>query len=193
MKTKESEQKNSMKLFIGCSSRLPQDKSMIEDTVYICKKLSQEKVILQFGAASTGLMGICYNHFQKIGVQSYTIKKYIDDLKNLNSRYEEILDTTMERTKSLYMDSDVLLILPGGTGTVSEIFAMIEENRSIEHPKPMFVYNPKGYYQLLLDWIHKAIELGMNDTSILDYFILCNTKEDVVKEVMHAFHEIREK
>ncbi|MBS7020612.1 MAG: LOG family protein [Firmicutes bacterium] len=173
-----------LKLFIGCSSIDCDDSPFVEDTKYICEQLSHENIALYFGASSTGLMGICYEAFRNVGVHSYTIQKYVNDLKQIKSISEKRLETTMERTKALYYDSEVLLFLPGGSGTASELFAMIEENRSVETKKPLLIYNQNHHYQFLIDWIQEMIQKGMNDESIYQYFKLCNTKEEVVREIV---------
>lgn len=102
-----------LKLFIGSSSRDNIDASYLS----LAKEISESlDCSLLFGAASCGMMGICYHEFSKRGkdIYSYTVDKYKNDLDNLNSTEEYILSDTFQRTSSLYHDADILLLLPGG-------------------------------------------------------------------------------
>ena len=110
-------------------------------------------------------------------------KKYVDDLKNINSTKEYILDTTFDRTKNLYTDSDLILVLPGGTGTLAEIFGILEENRSIDNPKPMYIYNYDHYYDNVINIIETCINNKFNDKSIYNYFYISDNLDELIEKI----------
>ncbi len=168
-----------MNIMICTSSRdeVPEEFLRLADD--ISKRVSKLKFNLIFGAASTGMMGKTATNFKN--VSSYTVEKYKEDLKNIPSTKEYILETTFDRTKEMYKDADVILLLPGGTGTVAELFSILEENRSIKKPKSFIIYNYKGYYNSLLDFIDKAINNGFNDNSLRDYFLVLEDTEEIIE------------
>lgn len=171
-----------IKLFIGSSSRDNIDSTYLSLTKEISESLDCS---LLFGAASHGMMGICYHEFSKRGkdIYSYTVDKYKDDLENLNSTQEYILSDTFQRSSSLYHDADILLFLPGGTGTMAEVFSMLEENRTAEQPKPMILFNYQGYYTPLLNLIHTSVQNGFNDNDIFDFFTVVHSKEELFDKI----------
>lgn len=170
-----------MRILIISSSRNEVNKNFLKLGDIIGKKLKDTNLELVYGAASTGIMGRCTKYFKVIN--SYTVEKYIDDLKNINSTKEFILDTTFDRTKIMYKDSDIILVLPGGTGTLSEIFSILEENRTTKNPKPMYIYNYNNYYDDIINLIDKCVKNNFNDKSIYNYFYISNNLDEIIEKI----------
>lgn len=170
-----------MKILICASSRDEIRKDYIELTKEVCEIISQKGYDLIFGAASTGMMGEEIKHFHNI--DSYTVKKYVDDLKNIPSTNEYILDTTFDRTKEMYNNTDKIIVLPGGTGTLSELFSILEENRSISNPKELIIYNYKNYYDKVLEIIDDAVNNNFNSNDIKTYYKVIDNL-DKLKEAL---------
>lgn len=176
---------NDKKIFIGCSSR-----NFINDKYLLLAKEVANICILRgydlvFGASTNGMMGKCYNLFLENNqrIYSHTVSKYLDDLKNINSNSEYIHETTFDRTKGLYQDANLILFLPGGTGTIAEIFSILEENRSIDLPKKVILYNYEGYYNKLLDLIKYCVENRFNEEIIFDNFKIVNDIDELISEL----------
>ena len=170
-----------LNILICSSSREEVNKDFLFLADTVSKEISALGYNLVFGAASSGMMGRCRNNFDE--VYSYTIEKYRDDLDNLHSTKEYLLETTFDRTKEMYKDADIILVLPGGTGTIAELFSILEENRSISNPKPFIIYNYNGYYDNLLKLVDIAIENNFNDITIKDYFRVCDNLNDIIEIV----------
>lgn len=170
-----------MRILIISSSRDEVNEKYLELGNIVGNKLRDTDLELNFGAASTGIMGRYKNYFRT--VNSYTVKKYVDDLKNINSTKEYILDTTFDRTKNLFNDSDIILVLPGGTGTLAEIFGILEENRSIDKPKPMYIYNYDHYYDDILNLIDTCVKNKFNDKSIYNYFYVSDNLDELIEKI----------
>ena len=170
-----------MNILICSSSREEGNKEYFYLAESVAKEISNLGYHLVFGAASSGIMGRCRNNFDI--VYSYTIEKYREDLENIKSTEEYLLDTTFDRTKEMYQKADIILALPGGTGTIAEIFSILEENRSISNPKPFIIYNYNGYYDNLLKIIDTAIENNFNDFSIKNYFTVCDSLDKIIEIV----------
>lgn len=170
-----------MRILIISSSRDEVNEKYLELGNIVGNKLRDLNLELNFGAASTGIMGRYKNYFRT--VNSYTVKKYVDDLRNINSTKEYTLDTTFDRTKNLYTDSDLILVLPGGTGTLAEIFSILEENRSIDNPKPMYIYNYDHYYDNVINIIETCINNKFNDKSIYNYFYVSDNLDELIDKI----------
>ena len=166
-----------MKIMIGCSSRDEIDKKYLDLAKNVAKTCNCLGYELCFGAASTGMMGECCKTMDT--VYSYTVAKYVDDLKNIPSKEEYILDTTFDRTKEMFNDADLIVLLPGGTGTLAEVFSILEENRSIDNPKQVILVNYDGYYNPVINMIYKCIELNFNSFNIYDFIKVVNTEEEL--------------
>lgn len=182
-----------LKIFIGSSSRDTIDHKYLEEAREISQILSKDNCALVFGAASFGMMGACYQEFhsQHQPIHSYTVEKYEKDLAQLQSDVEIVLPTTFDRTKQLYQDADMIILLPGGTGTIAEIFGILEENRTIDSPKKVVLYNFNGYYDKLLELVHYCVNEKFNDSSIYDYFMIANTREEVLSFISYNRYQKR--
>ena len=66
-----------------------------------------------------------------------------------------------------------------GTGSLSEIFACLEEYRTLDSNKRLILYNDDGFYDDLISSIGKLIELGFNDKSILEKIEIVNTIDEL--------------
>jgi predicted Rossmann-fold nucleotide-binding protein len=62
---------------------------------------------------------------------------------------ENVYNTLRERQSALVEDSDAYLVLPGGVGTMYELFQVLCENDVEKREKPVMVYDPTGVYQPL--------------------------------------------
>lgn len=173
------------KIFIGCSSSKLVDQEYIE----LARKVAEVFVKLDydfvFGAASFGMMGNCYEVFHEAmrKVYSFTTAKYEDDLLNLDSYKDKVCSTSFDRTASIYNACDIILFLPGGTGTLAEVFGMLEENRSIDSPKKIIIYNYNGFYDRIIDLIDFCIDKKFNTDDIFTYFEVCNSLEEVIEVI----------
>ena len=175
-----------MKLMICSSSRDEINEKYKNITKELCEKLKEYNFDLVFGAASTGMMGIETKYFNNI--YSYTTEKYIEDLKNINSKEEYIVDTSFDRTKKMFNDSDIILLLPGGTGTLSELFGILEENRSIKNPKPFIIFNYDKYYDNVFNIIENAINNNFNSNDIKNYYEITNTIDETINTIKKYYN-----
>lgn len=171
-------------ILICCSSREEVNKDFLYLADSVSKEISSLGYNLVFGAASSGMMGKCMNNFEE--VYSYTVEKYREDLINIPSTEEYVVETTFDRTKEMYKDADIILVLPGGTGTIAEIFSILEENRSISTPKPMIIYNYNGYYDNVINLIDIAVENNFNDSSIKEYYQVCDNLEELIEYIKNT-------
>ena len=89
----------------------------------------------------------------------------------------------MERCKSIYDDSDIMIIMPGGTGTLSEMFNFLEELRTNEIDKELIIYNKDNYYIDIIKIINTFIKNNFNDETIFNYLKVFNDKDDLIKYI----------
>lgn len=151
-----------MNVFIGCSSSEKINKKYLELTKEIASYLVSMDYNLVFGACSKSMMGICYYKFinNGKGVTSVTPDVYEDDLKNLEESRQIITSNTITRFETIYELSNLIVILPGGIGTLAELCSTIEEIRTIDNNKEVILVNYDGFYDEIINWIKKGKKLG---------------------------------
>ena len=71
-----------------------------------------------------------------------------------------IADDMHSRKKILYEKCDAAIILPGGIGTLDELFELLTWNQLNIHNKKVFLLNTNGFYTALLEHMSKMHEEG---------------------------------
>lgn len=164
-----------MNILIISSSSKDIDEKYLELTKEIADCLASKEFDLVFGCCSNSMMGICYNEFAKYGrtIYSFTTEKYKADIFNLPLATSHIKETTFDLKKALFEKSDLILCLPGGVGTLSEVLSFIEEDRSNEKHVPIIIYNANNYYDSLFKQLEfmKSEKFLYDDISSLVYVI----------------------
>lgn len=146
-----------MKLFIGCSSSNDIPTEYFNDCKVLLEELMKENDLV-FGACNSGLMGLAYNTTLKANgnITGICPEAYKDDFKTLKCDTEITTKSVSERTDSVISSSDALIFLPGGIGTIYELFTAIESKRCHEFNKPIVIYNSNGYFDKLLEFMDKV-------------------------------------
>lgn len=169
-----------MRVTISSSSADIIDDKYKESAIKVCDYLAESGFDLNWGSGSISIMGICYNEFSKYNrkIYGYTSPKYADDIDNLPKATHTIYEDTFDLKKNIFNDADLLVMLPGGTGTISELFAYLEEIRSNDKSKLLVLYNEDHHFDSTLALIEDLIARDFNRTSIYDYFKVANSFEE---------------
>ena len=179
-----------MKLFIGCSSSEQIPQIYIKDCENYLKELFKLDNTLVFGAYNKGLMAISYeqalnNNKEIIGI---TPKIFKEDLKELNCTKEIITNSISERTEKLIEESDVLIFLPGGIGTIYELLTAIESKRSKEFDKPIIIYNSNHYFDNLLLFLDNIYNQNFTNKSVKNCYHISNNITDTIEYINNYYN-----
>ena len=172
-----------MNLFIGCSCEEKINKNIIKKSKELIKEIASiDNIDLVYSNCIDGLGGVCYEEFRKnnkkiIGVQ---VDKFRELQDQAYSDKEIIVKNGIDRFKNIYDNSDLCLILPGGLGTISEIFNFIEEYR-LNKKKKIIIYNLNNYYNDLIQFMYKVYENGFASMVPSDYLNIETSRDEVIK------------
>lgn len=146
---------------------------------------------LVFGGANFSMMGECFKKFIEYNrnVEAFTVKMYENDLKELVGANCHLVDDTLVRFKDMYDLSDIILILPGGIGTLAELASALEEYRSNKDRKLIIIYNQDGYYSKIFEWMNQNINTGFLSQTLNNDFKVVENLENLkmyVEEFMEG-------
>ena len=71
-------------------------------------------------------------------------------------------------------NSDVLLFLPGGVGTIYELISAIEMKRSKEFDKPIIVYNETGFFDEMMQMLDKVYQRNFTSSKVRTNYNVAN-------------------
>ena len=180
-----------MKVSISSSSRKDIDGYYCDVARKVSDYLANNNFDLIYGGCSTSMMGACYEEFKKNDrkIYIYTTELYADDLNNLEYDDCEICKTTFDLKKRMFYDSDVVLILQGGPGTLAELFAFMEEKRSNEqYDKPLIVYDDNNFYDNVFAVLDEMIKNKFVGQNIYDFIHVVHNMDEL-KEAINALYK----
>ena len=170
-----------MNIFIGCSSSENIDKKYNEDAKKLAKHLVKNNHNLLIGGIN-GTMGTIIKTFNnnKDHISIYCVKDYYDNIENY---HKKTFNTVNERKNGIIKDGEIYLFLPGGIGTIDEIFSIIEAKRAKQHNNKIIIINTNNYYNNLIKMLDKIYKDKFSDISNKKIYIIVNRIEDAIKYI----------
>ncbi len=127
-------------------------------------ELARRGIGLIYGGAQVGLMGVVADAcLGGGGTVIGVVPQVLVDKEVAHEGLTELhITSTMHTRKALMAErSDAFLILPGGFGTMEEMFEVLAWQTLDLHQKPIVLLNTAGFYDALLAWLDDAVEAGM--------------------------------
>ncbi len=118
---------------------------------------------LVYGAGSTGLMGaVADGALQAGGEVIGVIPEYFNTPRLAHNGLTrlEVVDTLHQRKARMVELADAFIALPGGYGTLEELFEVLTWAQIGLHSKPVGLLNTRGYYDRLLSLVEHARDEG---------------------------------
>jgi cytokinin riboside 5'-monophosphate phosphoribohydrolase len=118
---------------------------------------------LVYGAGSVGLMGVLARTVHDRGGEVLGIipEPLTSREASGDTLGETIIVQTMHERKALMVqESDAFIAMPGGFGTMDELFEAITWGQLGIHRKPLGLLNVNGYFDPILQWVDMAVKEG---------------------------------
>jgi len=150
-------------LAVFCGSKNGNHPLYSEHAATLGKMLAQNNIKLVYGGGSVGLMGVIADAMMENGgLVTGVIPKVLLSWEHQHKGITELLiaEDMHVRKKKMYELCDAALILPGGFGTLDELFEMLTWNQLSIHEKPIFILNTAGFYDHLITHIHQLQKKG---------------------------------
>ncbi len=127
---------------------------------------------LVYGAGDVGLMGRVARAAQTAGGDTFGVIPGHLLTREVGKRDLDrfvVTETMHERKKVMFMNSDAIVVLPGGAGSLDEFFEVLTWRQLGLHRKPIFLLDVDGYWQPLLKLLDQVVGEGFADASMLDF------------------------
>jgi uncharacterized protein (TIGR00730 family) len=128
---------------------------------------------LVFGAGDVGLMGEVAAAATAAGAPTLGVipVHLLNRERNRRDMTNTIVTEDMhERKKVMFMNSDAVVVLPGGAGSLDEFFEVLTWAQIGLHRKPIYLLNLDGYWQPLIALLSHVVDEGFADPSMLGLF-----------------------
>ena len=144
-----------------CGSKSGNNPLFEEQAKELGHLMAEKNITLIYGGGNKGIMGAIANavlsgNGKVIGI----IPKILIDWEHHHEGITELIvvDNMHTRKKMLYKKCDAAVILPGGFGTMDELFEMLTWNQLSIHDKKIFILNTGGFYDHLIAHVHRMQE-----------------------------------
>ncbi len=174
------------RITVFCGSSIGTEKVFENQAFSLGQTLAHQKIGLVYGGANIGLMGAVAdgalsNNGEVIGVLPNFLKEKEIAHKNLTQLI--IVETMHERKTKMNELSDGVIALPGGFGTLEELFEMLTWAQLGLHKKPIAVLNIEGYYDHLIDLIQVMTDKRFLNEANQQMLIVSDDINDLLKQM----------
>ena len=148
------------------------------------KAMVENGVDLVYGGGRLGLMGLVADSVLELGGKVYgVIPQLLVKLEVAHTGLTELhrVDTMGERKAVMSELSDGFLCLPGGIGTLDELFEAWSENALGFHKKPFCLLNVEGFWDGLIDFMDHATRSGFLSAQRRKQLLVAGTPEEALK------------
>ena len=149
---------------VFCASSNGIDPAYHAAAVQLGRTLAQQNIGLIYGGSNVGLMrAVAESSLLHGGRVVGVIPEVLVDLEVAHRGLTELHITTNMHTRKAMMGelADAFLVLPGGFGTLEEMFEVLTWQSLRLHQKPTFLINIGGFYDKLIEFLDHCVEQGV--------------------------------
>ena len=171
---------------VFCGSSLGSENVFKEQAALLGRRFAEENIILVYGGARYGLMGVIADEaVNKGGKVIGVLPHFLMQREAAHERLSELIlvDTMHERKIEMYELCDGIIALPGGFGTLDELFEIITWAQLGLHNKPIGILNTNGFYNSLISLIEEMIKKDFVKKNTSDLLLISNEIEDLLTKM----------
>ncbi|MFC6645821.1 TIGR00730 family Rossman fold protein [Granulicella cerasi] len=145
--------------------------------------LAARQLGVVYGGATVGLMGAVADAVLRGGGRAIgVIPQVLVDLEVAHNGVSELhVVDTMHTRKALMMErADAFLVLPGGFGTMEELFEVITWQQLKLHEKPVVLLNLGGFYDKLLEFLDVCVREGVLKPKNRERLLVATTVDEAL-------------
>lgn len=174
---------------VFCGSRSGADATYESAARAFGTALAQNGWRLVYGAGDVGLMGAVAQSAQAAGgdamgvIPVHLVRREVAkrDLAQL-----VVTENMHERKKVMFMNSDAIVVLPGGAGSLDEFFEVLTWRQLGLHDKPIYLLNTNGYWDPLMALVEHVIAQGFADGTLAEFVTVADDVDALVADLRSA-------
>ena len=150
-------------LTVFCGANTGSDPVYTEVARQMGHLLASEGIALVYGGGKVGLMGVIADAVLEKGgkvigvIPHFLAHKEVEHTGVTEMHYSE---TMHERKMRMFELSDGAIAMPGGFGTLDELFELCTWAQLGHHAKPLAILNVNGFYDTLLQFLNRVVSDG---------------------------------
>ena len=173
----------SITICVFCGSRPGSNPSWSTASSQLGSEIAKHGWRLVFGGGGGGLMGelargAIASHGTVIGIIPNFLTEAEPVIQDLSELY--VVESMIERKEMMVDLSDIFVVMPGGIGTIEELFEVWTGNHVKAYSKPILIVNLDGFFDELLTFAKKQYENGFLIERHFSYITVVNTIPEAI-------------
>ena len=171
-----------MNIGVFCSANNQIDAAFFQQTEELGRWAAKNGHVIVFGGVNQGLMECLAKAVKEAGGKTLGVVPSIVEETGRTSQYNDRVLTcnNLSERKQLMLDeSNVFIALPGGVGTLDEVFTVAASYTIGYHHKRVILYNMKGFWDSTIRMLDDLQQRGMVRGQWRDYICVANNLEEM--------------
>lgn len=172
-----------MKIAVFCSANDHIDAEYFKLTEQLGQWMAENGHQLVFGGCNMGLMECIGKAVHRAGGRTIGVVPSIVEQHGRVSDYVDVeipCDNLSDRKQLMLAQSDVSIALPGGVGTLDEIFSVVSAHTIGYHSQQVILYNMNGFWDALIALLDDMTERGMIRGDYHRQIKIAHSLEDII-------------
>ncbi|MCA1918222.1 MAG: TIGR00730 family Rossman fold protein [Flavobacterium piscis] len=174
------------RITVFCGSSFGTEEIYKEQATLLGQTLAKQNIELVYGGANVGLMGAVADGILKEGGKAIGVLPNFLRSKEIAhlGLTELILVESMHERKTKMNDlCDGVIALPGGFGTLEELFEMLTWAQLGLHKKPIAILNINGFYDALIELTKVMVEKGLLKEANQQMLLVSDNIDDLLDQM----------
>lgn len=153
------------------------------------QQLAHRRIGLVYGGGTAGLMGAVADAALAGGGKVIGVIPHVlvdKEVGHSGCTELHVVDTMHTRKALMGEKSDAFLILPGGYGTLEELFEVLAWQTLRLHSKPMCLLNTEGFYDGLLRFLDTCVAEGVLKPQARSTLLVADTVQEALARIAAA-------
>lgn len=174
---------------VFCASSDGVDPEIFKMARIVGEVLAKRDIRLIYGGSKLGLMGqVAAGVMENGGFVIGVIPEFLKTKEVVHTGLDRLITTKDMHERKLTMNelSDAFITLPGGFGTLEELFEIVTWSQLGLHRKPIGLLNINGFYDDLLSMLKNMTAKGLLKEENLEILLVADSIEELLK-LMHNY------
>ena len=171
-----------MKICVFCSANQQIDHDFFGLTRKLGRWAAEGGHTIVYGGVNCGLMECLAKATKEAGGHTIGVVPMLVEKSGRTSDYVDVeipCDNLSDRKQLMMDQSDVFIALPGGIGTLDEIFTVAASATIGYHQKTVILYNMKGFWDSLITMLDDLHTKGVTRKEWRTYIKIANTLDEL--------------
>jgi uncharacterized protein (TIGR00730 family) len=171
---------------VFCGSSFGTDEIFKEQAELLGKTLAKQNIGLVYGGANVGLMGaVADGALSESGTVIGVLPNFLRSKEIAHQGLTELflVESMHERKTKMNDLCDGVIALPGGFGTLEELFEMLTWAQLGLHKKPIAILNTNGFYDALIELLKGMVEKGLLKDVNAEMLLVSDNIDDLLEKM----------